>query len=93
MEQEIRKNEDIEIQKISIKGIGIKDLIKEEVLEKFNDNFNEFTLINLSFIANENKPSNFISLGHISSEDYKNNVLTIDARNEKCLNKILDSLL
>ena len=40
----------------------------------------------------KDKPSNLISIGHVSSEDYKNNVLTVNAENEENLSRFLKTL-
>ena len=92
MDSKIRDNEKIKIKKIAIEGIGIKDLLKPEFLDKLDSNFDDFSLINFALTIGGDKPSNFISLGHASSEDFKNNILTISAENEEILIKFLDIL-
>ena len=92
MDSRIRDDNNIEIKKIAIKGKGIKDLLKKEFIEELESNFEDYSLINFSLIIDGNKPSNLVSIGHVSSEDYKNNVLTISAENEDTLNKFFKIL-
>lgn len=92
MADDIRENKNVEIKKIALKGVALKDLFKEDFLEKLESNFNNFSIINLALIVDDNKPSNLISIGHVSSEDSENNIVTIDVKNEEYLNKVLEIL-
>lgn len=92
MDKSIRSNDKVEIKKIAIKGKAIKDILNENFINKLELNFDNYSLINFALIVGDDKPSNLISIGHISSEDYKNNVLTITAENEENLNKFFEIL-
>ncbi|WP_042693502.1 hypothetical protein [Methanobrevibacter oralis] len=92
MDKNIRNNEKIKIKKISIENIGIKDLLNPEFLDKLESNFDDFSLITLALTIGGDKPSNLISLGHTSSDDFKNDILTINAETEANLYKFLDLL-
>lgn len=92
MHNDIRNNEKIKIKKISIEGINLKNLLNPEFIDKMENESNECSLLNLAIILGENKPSNLITVGHISSEDYRNDILTVRAESEDKLKEFLKLL-
>ena len=89
MDTNIRDNNDIEIKRISINGINMKKLLKDEFIEKLDENFENYTLYSLSLILDGEKPSDLLSVGHALGGDYRKDILTISAESEENLSMFL----
>ena len=92
MKSNIRENENIEIKRITIDGMNMKELFKDEFIAKLDENFGNHTLYGLSIILDGEKPSKLISLVHALGGDYKNDKLTISAESEEDLLEFLKVL-
>lgn len=92
MDKNLRDNDDVKIKRISINGMNLKDLLKDEFVAKLDGKFENYTLYGFSLILDGEKPSKLVSLGHELGGDYKNNVLTISADSEENLLEFLELL-
>lgn len=71
MNTDLRDNNNIEIKRITIDGINIKDLLNEKFVARLDENLGNYTLYGLSIILDGEKPSKLISLVHALGGDYK----------------------
>ena len=85
----IRDNDNIEIKRITINGMNIKDILNEEFVAKLDENLANYTLYGLSIILDGEKPSKLIPLVHTLGGDYKADRLTISAESEENLLEFL----
>ena len=89
MNTNIRENDDIEIKRVTIDGMNIKDILNEEFVAKLDENLGNYTLYGLSIILDGEKPSKLISLVHTLGCDYKADKLTVSAESEDNLLEFL----
>lgn len=89
MNTDIRDNNNIEIKRITVDGMNIKDLLKDEFVERLDENLGNYTLYGLSIILDGEKPSKLISLVHALGGDYKSDRLTVSAESEENLLEFL----
>lgn len=89
MNTNIRENYDIEIKRVTIDGMNIKDILNEEFVAKLDENLGNYTLYGLSIILDGEKPSKLISLVHTLGGDYKADKLTVSAESEDNLLEFL----
>ena len=89
MTKDIRNNENIDIKRISINGMNLKELLNEEFINKLDEDIENYTLYSLSIILDGEKPSSLVSLGHALGGDYKKNILTVSAESEENLTRFL----
>lgn len=85
MNTDIRNNDKVEIKRITIDGMNMKNLLKDEFIERLDANLENYTLLNMQLILEGELPSKLVSLGHALGGGYKNNKLTISAENEENL--------
>ena len=90
MKTNIRDNNDINIKRISIDGMNMKELLNDEFVEKLDENIGNYTLYGLSIILDGEKPSSVVSVSHTLGGDYKKNILTVSAESEENLTKFLE---
>ena len=89
MNTNIRENDDIEIKRVTIDGMNIKDILNEEFVAKLDENLGNYTLYGLSIILDGEKPSKLISLVHTLGGDYTADKLTVSAESEDNLLEFL----
>lgn len=89
MNTNIRENDDIEIKRITVDGMNIRNLLKEDFVAKLDENLGNYTLYGLSIILDGEKPSKLISLVHNLGGDYKADRLTVSAESEENLLEFL----
>lgn len=90
MDLNLRDNEDIKINRISINGMNLKELLNDELVKKLDDKIGNYTLYSLNILLDGEMPSSLISAGHNLGGDYKKNILTIHAESEENLKKFLE---
>ncbi len=79
----------MEINKITIEGINLKSLLKDEFVAKLDENIENYTIYSLTLILDGEKPSELISLIHELKENYKANELIIGLESEEMLIEFL----
>lgn len=89
MDIDLREDNNINIKTISIDGMNLKKLFNEKFIAELDENFENYTLLNMQLILDGERPSQLVSLGHTLGGSYKNNILTISAESEENLKKIL----
>lgn len=89
-------SEDIKCLRILKENISLKDIFKEEFLNKLNKNFedNEILPVGIAFILkNEEITEDMINLTYRNDEDISNNTIIIDVNNNpENINRISKSL-
>jgi hypothetical protein len=89
MNSNIRENDNIEIKRVTIDGMNIRDILKDEFVAKLDEHLDNYTLYSLSIILDGEKPSKLISLVHALGGDYKADRLTVSAESEENLLEFL----
>jgi len=85
----LRNDENIEISEINLKDTKLKDIFKDEFIQKMNDEFEDFEIAIIALNLNkEIKPSNLAMLVQVVDSDSEKFSIAIDAKNEENLNKI-----
>lgn len=85
--------EDVKCLRILKEGISLKDIFKEEFLNKLNDNFEELDIfpVGVAFaVEKDDIDVDMINLAFRSDEDIKNNLVIIDVqKNPENMEKII----
>ena len=89
MNMNLRDNKNIEVKRVTIDGINIRELLKDEFVEKLDANLENYTLYGLSIILDGEKPSKLVSLVHALGGDFKADRLTVSAESEENLLEFL----
>lgn len=90
MDLDLSDNNDIEINKITVKEMNLKEFLNDELVKKLDEKIGNYTLYSLNILLDGEKPSSLISLGHSFGGNYKENILTINAESEENLKKFLE---
>lgn len=88
-------SEDVKCLRILKGGVSLKDIFKEEFLDKLNENFGELDVfpVGVAFaVQNEDITEDMIQLNYRNEDEINNNIVLIDAKNNhENINKIINS--
>ena len=76
--------EDVKLLRILKEGVSLKDIFKEEFLNKLDENFDNVDIfpVGVAFILkNEEITEDMINLTYRNDEDINNNIILIDVNN------------
>ena len=71
MDLDLRENDDITINRISINGMNLKELLNDELVKKLDEKIGNYTLFILNILLDGEMPSSLISAGYNLGGDYK----------------------
>lgn len=88
--------EEVKCLKILKEGLSLKDIFKEEFLNKLDENFEGLDIFPIGIalaIQKEDITEDFIQLSYKNDDDIENNVLLIDIQNNpEYMSKIINTL-
>ncbi|MCL2115125.1 MAG: hypothetical protein FWH29_02765 [Methanobrevibacter sp.] len=88
MSDEMRKDENIEINEIKLHDSNLNDIFKESFIKRMNEEFDDIKTAIIGFNVDELKPSNLIILVQMIDTKNRKSDVIIEAKNEKHINKI-----